>query len=164
MKFSFKVCTVALALIVNQSVAEEVNPAYLSQFKSLPSVMESNSNKLTDDKIDLGRKLFFDTRLSKNHDVSCNSCHGLDKYGVDGDQFSTGHRNQKGGRNAPTVYNAALHISQFWDGRAADVEEQAQGPVLNPIEMAMPNKGQVLKVLNSIPGYVELFEKVYGKQ
>lgn len=105
--------------------------------------------------------LFFDKRFSKNHDISCNSCHGLDTFGVDNQQFSPGHKKQLGGRNAPTVYNAALHIAQFWDGRAKDVEEQAKGPVLNPVEMAMPDEASVLKVINSIPEYVDAFKKAF---
>lgn len=130
-------------------------------FAPLPEVMKSESNPISDEKIELGRMLFYDKRLSKNQDISCNSCHLLDKFGVDGKQFSTGHKNQKGGRNAPTVYNAGLHIAQFWDGRAKDLEEQAKGPVLNPIEMAMPDEKYVLTVLKSISGYVEAFKKTF---
>ncbi len=76
--------------------------------------------------------LYFEKRLSKNHDVSCASCHDLAKYGVDGEQFSTGHKKQKGGRNAPTVYNAGVHLAQFWDGRAADARRAGQGPRAEP--------------------------------
>jgi cytochrome c peroxidase len=109
----------------------------------------------------LGRMLFFEKRISKNHDISCNSCHDLQKFGVDGHAFSDGHRGQQGSRNAPTVYNAAGHMAQFWDGRAPDVEKQAQGPVLNPVEMAMPNARKVLAVLESMPEYVSAFEKAF---
>lgn len=113
---------------------------------------------------ELGRMLYYDTRLSKNHDLSCNSCHDLARAGVDGKPTSPGHKGQLGGRNSPTVYNAAGHFAQFWDGRAADVEAQAKGPVLNPIEMAMPDEASVVKVLQSIPGYVEAFKKAYPDQ
>ena len=89
--------------------------------------------------------------------MACNSCPPLAHYGQDGEPTSPGHRGQRGGRNSPTVYNAAFHVSQFWDGRAANVEEQAKGPVLNPIEMAMPSEEAVVAVLASIPGYVEAF-------
>jgi cytochrome c peroxidase len=130
-------------------------------FGELPDEAASTANPVTDAKIELGRILFFDPRLSKNHDVSCNSCHGLASFGVDGDATSAGHRGQRGGRNSPTVYNAALHIAQFWDGRAADVEEQAKGPVLNPIEMAMPSEAAVIAVLESIPGYAPLFAAAF---
>lgn len=138
-----------------------VSKTHMDLLKPLPATMESESNPLTDEKIALGRMLFFDKRFSKNHDISCNSCHGLDTFGVDNQQFSSGHKKQLGGRNAPTVYNAALHLAQFWDGRAKDVEEQAKGPVLNPVEMAMPDEASVLKVINSIPEYVEAFKKAF---
>lgn len=132
-----------------------------AMFKPLPAEMTSETNPITEAKVALGRMLYYETRLSKNHDVSCNSCHDLTKYGVDGKPTSTGHKAQVGGRNAPTVYNAALHIAQFWDGRAADVEAQAKGPVLNPIEMAMPDASHVEKVLKSIPGYADLFKAAF---
>jgi len=129
----------------------------LSMFPPLPATMEAESNPITPAKVELGRKLYYDERLSKNHDVACNTCHLLDSYGVDGLPTSTGHKDQVGGRNAPTVYNAAGHISQFWDGRSPDVEDQAKGPPLNPIEMAMVDEAAVVTVLESIPGYVSLF-------
>jgi cytochrome c peroxidase len=112
----------------------------------------------------LGKALYFDKRLSKNHDVSCNSCHDLARFGVDNEPTSPGHQGQRGDRNSPTVFNAAGQFAQFWDGRASDVEEQAIGPILNPIEMAMPDEAQVLKVLGSMPGYVEMFAKAFPKE
>ncbi len=130
-------------------------------FKALPADMSVEQNPITPEKVALGRVLFFETRLSKNHDVSCNTCHDLSKYGVDGTPTSTGHKKQVGGRNAPTVYNAGFHVAQFWDGRAADLEAQAKGPILNPIEMAMPDEAQVLAVLKSIPGYEPLFTSAF---
>ena len=139
----------------------QVSDVHMGLLKALPASMDSESNPITEEKIALGKKLYFDKRFSKNHDVSCNSCHGLDTFGVDNKQFSPGHKGQLGGRNAPTVYNAALHLAQFWDGRAADVEEQAKGPVLNPVEMAMPDEASVLKVINSIPEYIEDFKKAF---
>ncbi len=130
-------------------------------FGVLPEQAESEANPVTAEKIELGRILYYDPRLSKNHDISCNTCHLLDGFGVDGEPTSKGHKGQRGGRNAPTVYNAALHIAQFWDGRAADVEAQAKGPVLNPIEMAMPSEAAVLALLKSIPGYPPLFAAAF---
>ena len=130
-------------------------------FKPISEVAENPANPLNDAKIELGRKLYYDTRLSKNRTVSCNSCHDLASFGDDGLPVSAGINEQKGGRSAPTVYNAAIHIAQFWDGRAADVEAQAVGPVLNPIEMGMPDETYVLRVLKSIPGYVEAFAKAF---
>jgi cytochrome c peroxidase len=130
-------------------------------FGSLPDEASNPDNTVTPEKVELGRTLYYDPRLSKNHDVSCNTCHLLDRGGVDGQPTSTGHREQRGGRNSPTVYNAALHLAQFWDGRAADVEEQAKGPVLNPIEMAMPSEKAVIAVLESIPDYAPLFAAAF---
>jgi len=141
--------------------AVQVDAAKLKPFRPLPAVMESASNPVTEEKVTLGRMLYFEKRLSKGHDISCNSCHNLTSYGVDNQPTSEGHKGQKGTRNSPTVYNAAGHFVQFWDGRAKDVEEQAKGPVLNPVEMAMPNEKHVLAVLNSIPEYVEMFKKAF---
>ena len=141
--------------------ARDLQTKAAALFKPLPAEVSAESNPVTPEKVSLGRTLYFETRLSKNHDVSCNTCHDLTKYGVDGLPTSTGHKAQKGGRNAPTVYNAALHVAQFWDGRAADVEAQAKGPVLNPIEMAMPGEAQVVAVLKSIPGYAPMFQAAF---
>lgn len=141
--------------------AVDVPAAKLRMFKPLPSAMDTATNTASPAKIDLGRMLYFDNRLSKNQKLSCNSCHMLDKYGVDNEPTSEGHKDQRGDRNSPTVYNAAGHIVQFWDGRAADVEAQAKGPVLNPVEMAMPSEAAVVAVLKSIPGYAPLFQKAF---
>lgn len=130
-------------------------------FAPLPAEVRSDTNPVTHAKIDLGRMLYYENRLSKNHDLSCNSCHLLDRFGVDGEPTSPGHKGQRGDRNSPTSFNAALHVAQFWDGRAADVEEQAKGPVLNPVEMAMASEDQVLATLRSIPGYRPLFEAAF---
>ena len=136
-------------------------PQLRLMFAALPSRFDSPTNPATPAKIDLGRMLYLDPRLSKAQDLSCNSCHLLDHGGDDGARFSTGHKGQLGGRNAPTVFNAAGQLAQFWDGRAATVEAQAQGPVLNPVEMAMPDPGYVLRVLTSIPGYVRAFAAAF---
>jgi cytochrome c peroxidase len=125
--------------------------------------MANAKNPISEEKIALGRLLYYEPRLSRNSDVSCNSCHPLDQYGVDGKAVSTGHNQQKGNRNAPTVYYAAGHRLQFWDGRAADVEEQAKGPVLNPAEMAMPDGAAVERRLRSFPEYAEPFKKAFPK-
>jgi cytochrome c peroxidase len=123
----------------------------------LPTEMTAESNPLTKAKVDLGRMLFYEPRLSKGGTVSCNSCHSLSNYGVDGKRVSSGHLGQLGGRNSPTVYNAAGQLAQFWDGRAVDVEEQAKGPVLNPVEMAMSSEQEVVSKLRAIAGYREPF-------
>jgi len=141
--------------------AVAVNPTQLKVFKALPDVANSSKNPITDAKVNLGRILYYDSRLSKNQDVSCNSCHDLAKYGVDGQPVSDGDKGQKGTRNAPTVYNAAGHFVQFWDGRAADVEQQAKGPVLNPVEMAMASDKAVVALLKSMPDYVSDFKAAF---
>ncbi|MCB1230401.1 MAG: c-type cytochrome [Verrucomicrobiae bacterium] len=159
--FAFIPAVVFAALLTAAQAEVQVNRAMLGMFQPLPETADSATNPANDAKIDLGRKLYYDTRLSKDRTVSCNTCHDLASFGDDGAPVSTGIHKQQGGRSAPTVYNAALHIAQFWDGRAADVEAQAIGPVLNPIEMGMPDETFVLKVLNSIPGYVELFKQAF---
>lgn len=141
-----------------------IDPAQLSAFAPLPAAMESPANPLTDAKVDLGRMLFYETRMSRDRDLSCNSCHKLDAYGVDGRQFSLGTKQHLGGRNAPTVYNAAGQIAQFWDGRAPTVEEQAKGPILNPVEMTMPNGAAVVARLRAVPAYRAAFRKAFPGQ
>jgi cytochrome c peroxidase len=133
-------------------------------FAPLPEVVENPDNPITDEKIELGRMLYYDKRLSKNHDVSCESCHPLLAHGSDGQPTSLGHKQQRGERNAPTVYNAGLHLAQFWDGRAADLEEQAKGPILNPVEMALPDEAAAVATIESIPGYVDAFDKAFPGQ
>lgn len=133
---------------------------YKSTFGALPDIMASDASTVTAEKVALGRALYFDTRLSKNHDISCNSCHQLDKYGVDNQPTSSGHKGQKGNRNSPSSYNAAGHFVQFWDGRAPDVEAQAMGPVQNPVEMGMTPEGATA-VLESIPGYEPMFKAAF---
>jgi len=130
-------------------------------FQVLPPEMDSETHPVTAARVALGRALYYETRLSKNQSISCNSCHDLAQYGVDGQPTSLGDTGERGGRNSPTTYNAALHIAQFWDGRAADVEAQAKGPVLNPVEMGMPDAGYVVRVLKSIPGYTDLFKAAF---
>ncbi len=138
-----------------------IDPATLAAFAPLPAEFVSETNPITPEKIELGRMLYYDDRLSKNHDISCNTCHDLAEYGVDGLATSPGHNGADGVRNSPTVYNAAGHFVQFWDGREPDVEAQAKGPILNPIEMGMPDGDYVMKTVASIPGYVELFGKAF---
>ncbi|MFN7934372.1 MAG: cytochrome c peroxidase [Bryobacteraceae bacterium] len=140
---------------------EGIDPEYIANFSPAPELMDSKANPYSEEKAALGRVLYFETRLSKDKNISCNSCHPLDRYGVDGQPTSSGHRGQRGARNAPTVYFAAGHKLQFWDGRAKDVEEQAKGPMMNPVEMAMKDAGDVEKTLRSIPGYAPLFAKAF---
>jgi len=112
-------------------------------------------------KVALGRTLFHDKRLSRTGEIACSTCHTLTRFGIDGQRTSKGVNGQLGARNAPSVFNAATHIAQFWDGRASDVEVQAKGPIMNPKEMAMPNERAVVAVLQGIPWYVEMFGKAF---
>ncbi len=114
-------------------------------------------------KVDLGRHLYYEKRLSSNNTIACNSCHLLDKYGVDGVDFSLGVPGKPVGRNSPTTYNAFFHIAQFWDGRAATVEEQAKGPILAGKEMGMPSSKAVVAKLKGIPEYPPLFKKAFPR-
>ena len=141
----------------------QVNDEALKLYSPLPTLMGSPDNPVTDAKVRLGRILYYDPRLSANQKISCNTCHPLNAYGADSGPVSTGHKNQKGNRNAPTVYNAAGHFVQFWDGRAPTVEEQAKGPITNPVEMAMPSHAATVQVIESMPEYVVLFQTAFPK-
>jgi cytochrome c peroxidase len=111
--------------------------------------------------VELGKKLYFDPRLSRSGFISCNSCHNLSMGGSDNLVSSIGHNWQKGPINSPTVLNSSLNVAQFWDGRARDLKEQAGGPIANPGEMAFSHDLAV-QVLQSIPGYVAEFGTVFG--
>ncbi|MBI4754694.1 MAG: cytochrome-c peroxidase [Betaproteobacteria bacterium] len=112
--------------------------------------------------VELGKKLYFDPRLSKSGFISCNSCHNLSMGGTDNIKTSIGHNWQEGPINAPTVLNSSLNLAQFWDGRAADLKAQAGGPIANPGEMAFSHT-LAIGMLESIPAYQAEFKKVFGK-
>ncbi|MBL7716972.1 MAG: VWA domain-containing protein [Bdellovibrionales bacterium] len=132
--------------------------------EALPSeVPTPKDNPITAEKVELGKMLYFDPRLSADDTISCQSCHNVMKAGDDGMPTSKGIKGQMGGRNAPTVFNAAFMSVMFWDGRMNTLEDQAKGPITNPIEMGMPNHQAVVDKLKKIPGYVTAFEKVFGK-
>lgn len=171
-KLIFGICTIAVVLSCKQSSKNPVSVLtkqsedsliQLAQntFKILPATADSKTNPITTEKIKLGKILFFDTRLSKTGKNSCNSCHNLETYGVDNLATSVGDAGKHGGRNSPTVFNAALQNMQFWDGRAADVEEQAGMPILNPVEMAIPHKGFLIDRLSSIKLYQDMFKAAF---
>jgi cytochrome c peroxidase len=120
-------------------------------------------NPITPAKIELGKMLYFDPRLSVDGTVSCNSCHNVMSDGGDGRPVGVGVRGQRGGRGSPTVWNSAYNTVQFWDGRSASLEDQAKGPLTNPIEMGMANHDEVMKRVNKIPGYVAAFKKAFPK-
>lgn len=114
-------------------------------------------------KVELGKKLFFDPRLSKSGFISCNSCHNMSMGGSDNLKTSIGDRWQQGPINSPTVLNSSLNLAQFWDGRSGSLQDQAGGPIANPLEMGFTHELAV-EVLQSIPQYVAEFKTVYGKE
>ncbi len=130
-------------------------------FTQLGAADTSTLNPTSDTKVKLGHILYFETKLSKVGNNSCNSCHNLSTFGVDNASFSKGDNGGLGGRNSPTVFNAALHGMQFWDGRAQTIEDQAGGPVLNPAEMAMASEDEVVKRLQSNDTYQKLFKEAF---
>lgn len=119
-------------------------------------------NPLTAAGIELGKKLYFDPRLSKDDTISCATCHDPRAGFAEHKAVSDGVAGGRGNRNAPTVMNAAFFREQFWDGRAASLEEQAVGPIVNPVEMAMPEHPAVEKKLAALPEYPPLFQKAFG--
>lgn len=130
-------------------------------FKALPATAESATNPITPEKVALGKKLYYDTRLSKTGNNSCNSCHNLKTFGVDNKATSTGDAGKNGDRNSPTTLNAAFHATQFWDGRAKTIEEQAGMPIMNPVEMAIPSKAFLEKKLGGIDEYIKAFAAAF---
>lgn len=135
------------------SVTDAINPRLLRRFGPLPTQVGPPAPAPI---VSLGRSLFYDPRLSHDGDLSCNSCHDLQTFGVDHRPVAVGHAGTLGRRNTPSVFNAAGHVAQFWDGRSPDVELQAAGPMLNPDEMAM-TEDEVVDVLRSIPNYAVAF-------
>jgi len=138
-----------------------IPPAMFSLFGVLPQEAPPLNYQMSDALTTLGKVLFYESRLSVNRLQSCNSCHALDSFGMDGIPLSKGHDGLPVKRNAPTVYNAALHIAQFWDGRSPTVEEQAKVPILSSGEMGMLDPEQVERTLSSIPGYAPLFAAAF---
>jgi cytochrome c peroxidase len=134
-----------------------------TQWEALPEKPPiPTDNPQSASKIELGKMLYFDPRLSSTGTVSCFSCHNVMEGGDDHMTTSAGVHGLKGGRNAPTVWNAAFHSVQFWDGRAPSLEEQAKGPPVNPIEMGMANLDAVIARVRFIPGYKPYFEAAFG--
>ncbi|MEW6646407.1 MAG: cytochrome-c peroxidase [Pseudomonadota bacterium] len=148
---SLAIFTAVLATgsVAAQAAAEPIDPIRPVQQVNLAQV-------------ELGKKLYFDPRLSKSGFISCNSCHNLSMGGTDNLKTSIGHNWQRGPINAPTVLNSSMNLAQFWDGRAADLKAQAGGPIANPGEMAFTHT-LAIDVLESIPQYVVEFRQVFGK-
>lgn len=171
MKHPFKALAVATAsaagalLIAGSALAADpLMDRARDLFKPLPaSIPAVKDNAVTREKIDLGKMLFFEPRLSASGIFSCNSCHNLGLGGVDGLETSVGHGWQKGPRNSPTVLNAVLNVAQFWDGRAEDLKAQAKGPIQAGVEMnSTPDR--VMAVLNSIPAYKTKFADAFPNE
>ncbi len=132
---------------------------------ALTKLIDNPNNKLSDAKIALGKKLYFDPRLSKSNLISCNTCHNLATGGVDGVSAAIGHKWTANPHhlNSPTVYNAVFMDKQFWDGRSPDLEDQAQGPMQAAPEMAI-SKEMAVERISSMPAYVAEFEKAFGSK
>jgi cytochrome c peroxidase len=153
--------TVATLVLAQAATANELRDNALAMFSPLPSTVPALAdNPVTPEKIDLGKALFFDPRMSASGVFSCNSCHNLATGGDDNMPVSIGHGWQKGPRNSPTVLNAVFNEAQFWDGRAADLAAQAKGPVQAGVEMANTPEN-VLATLNSMPQYQEWFKGAF---
>jgi cytochrome c peroxidase len=160
-------CAATLALFLGAMLplrADELMQSAQQRFKPIPSAIPTvKGNVITPEKIELGKMLFFDPRLSVSQIISCNSCHNLGTGGVDAGPTSIGHAWQKGPRRAPTVLNAVFNIAQFWDGRAEDLKAQAKGPMQAAVEMNT-TPALVEATLGSMPGYVEQFKKAFPQE
>jgi cytochrome c peroxidase len=161
------ICLATLLLFAGATLplrADDLMKSAQQTFKPIPSVIPAvKNNAVTHEKIELGKMLFFDPRLSASQIISCNSCHNLSTGGVDAGPTSIGHAWQKGPRRAPTVFNAVFNIAQFWDGRAEDLKSQAKGPMQAGVEMnATP--GLIETTLRSMPAYVDQFKKAFPQE
>src|SRR5690625_2991796 len=160
------VSRVGVAICISLPALASANPGEIREqaqrfFQPIPEVeVLVEQKELSKDQIELGKWLFFEPRLSRSHIISCNTCHSVGTGGADNIPASIGHGWQAGPRNSPTVFNAVFNAAQFWDGRAEDLAEQAKGPIQASVEMnATPE--HVEDTLNSIPQYVEMFEKAF---
>lgn len=165
-KNNFKILVIILFFSINLK-SQSMNGA-----ATIPSVAPSpKNNPLTIEKIELGKKLFFDQRLSSTGEISCHSCHTIISEksdnvlsGTDNSKVSIGIKKFKGTRNAPTVWNSGLRSVLFWDGRAKSLEEQAIFPFVNPVEMGLPNHETLIEIIESIPYYKNEFAKIFYKE
>lgn len=155
--------TVMGASLIDEAKSAGLKPIPTSA-KALEKLTSNPKNPTTAAKVELGKMLYFEPRLSKSGLISCNTCHNLATGGTDGMASAIGHKwtSNPHGLSSPTVYNAVFYSQQFWDGRSPHLEDQAQGPIQAGPEMAAP-KAFVEGVVNSIPEYVALFKKAYGK-
>ncbi len=158
--------SVVLSIIISAGIfgsaqANEVRERAKTLFQPIPSAeVLIEQKELSPEKIELGRWLFFEPRLSSSHIITCNTCHSVGTGGADNIPAAIGHGWQTGPRNSPTVLNAVFNSAQFWDGRASDLKEQAKGPIQASVEMnATPE--YVEETLNSIPEYVDMFKQAF---
>ncbi len=166
MKFILLAALICAQTLTNGAQAQsdkEIKEA-LSALQALPKKVPTPAdNPQSVVKVELGKALYFDPRLSKDGTISCNSCHNVMSGGDDGRPVGVGIMGQRGGRGSPTVWNSAFNTVQFWDGRAASLEDQAKGPLTNPIEMGMESHDAVMARVKKIPGYTEMFKKAFPK-
>ena len=156
---------VALPMLSAVEASAADTPMKLPQILGLedPNTYIPEDNPLTKEKVELGRTLFFDKRLSKNDTIACASCHKAETGFTDGMPVSTGINGLKGGRSAPASFNRVFSKGQFWDGRAATLEDQSIGPFANPIEHGFTTHDQLVAKMKTIPGYQKLFKEVFGR-
>ncbi len=153
-----------LSIFSVSSMAMSSKPEIPAGLGALPTEIPDNlANPKTAAKIELGKKLYFEPALSATGQFSCNSCHNLSTYGVDNQQFSVGHKWQRGGRNSPTTFNSVYWSKQFWDGRAETLEDQAKGPPLNSVEMASADEKEVVNRLKEA-GYTAEFKAAFNNE
>ncbi|NWO08162.1 MAG: cytochrome-c peroxidase [Alteromonadaceae bacterium] len=159
-----KALALGAAVAAGPVMASELMDRANSQFEPIPKQPPViDGNELTQAKVELGKMLFFEPRLSSSHLISCNTCHNVGLGGDDELPTSIGHGWQKGPRNSPTVFNAVFNAAQFWDGRAADLAEQAKGPIQAGVEMSS-TPARVESTLKSMPEYIERFEDAFPSQ
>lgn len=161
-----RACVVAspTALLVALGISIGVQTSARAERLGLPPVPIPADNPQTPEKIALGNKLFHDTRFSIDGAVSCATCHNDSKAFTDSPlRVSEGHNKLTGTRNAPTVINSAYYTTMFWDGRSPSLEDQSQHPMVNPVEMGLPNHEAVLKIVREDPAYVDGFKKAFNK-
>ncbi|QDT92479.1 cytochrome-c peroxidase [Gimesia algae] len=166
---TLKLFAIGLALIqgidssAQTSTQKTVNIG--NTWQALPVKASSpEDNPTTQEKVELGKKLFFDPRLSLTGTVSCNTCHNLMEGGDDGRSTSMGIHGRLGPRNAPTVWNSVFQNSQFWDGRSMSLEDQARGPIVAGPEMGMPAHKNAVDRIAAIPGYQAAFSRVFKSE
>jgi cytochrome c peroxidase len=141
--------------------ADDLLTVARARFQPIPlKAPELPGNPATPARLELGRMLYFDPRVSAGRPGSCNSCHNVGLAGADGRETAIGHSWQKGGRNVPTAFNAVFNTARFWDGRAQDLDDKAGGPPFNPIELALP-RDQLSDQLAAIPGYLAAFHAAF---